>query len=88
MKFGGGSIMVWGCMSADGVGELRRIDGKMNVDVYVDILNTNLLGSLLEITPEKSEILFQQDNDPKHLSGKAKDWFRKNEIEVHLSLPT
>jgi transposase len=82
VKFGGGSIMVWGCMSADGVGELRKIDGKMDADVYVDILNTNLLGSLLETTLEKDEILFQQDNDSKHTSKKAKGWFRENEIAV------
>ena len=38
MKYGGGSIMVWGCMSWVGVGNLYRINGIMNSQVYLDIL--------------------------------------------------
>ena len=30
VKFGGGSIMIWGCFSAKGVGKISVIDGKMN----------------------------------------------------------
>jgi len=30
VKHGGGSVMVWGCMSASGVGELVFIDGNMD----------------------------------------------------------
>ena len=30
VKFGGGSLMVWGCMTAHGVGYMCRIDGRMN----------------------------------------------------------
>ncbi len=31
VKHGGGSVMVWGCMSAAGTGELQFIEGTMNV---------------------------------------------------------
>ncbi len=31
---GGGSIMVWGCMSAAGTGELRFIEGSMDFNMY------------------------------------------------------
>ena len=58
-------------MNADGVGQLRKIDVRMNADVYVDILNENLLGSLLAKGLDKEEIFYQQDNDPKHVSRKA-----------------
>ncbi len=38
VKHGGGSIMVWGCMSTAGTGELRFIEGNMDSNMYCDIL--------------------------------------------------
>ncbi len=35
MKYGGGSIMLWGSFSAAGL----RIEGKMNAAIYKNILN-------------------------------------------------
>ena len=34
VKFGGGSVMVWGMISWDGVGPLVRLQGKVNAGVY------------------------------------------------------
>ena len=31
VKFGGGSLMMWGCMTCDGVGYACEIDGRMDV---------------------------------------------------------
>nr|ACM08864.1 Transposable element Tcb1 transposase [Salmo salar] len=42
VKYGGGSIMVWGCFAASGPGQLAIIDGKMNFQVYQDILQDNV----------------------------------------------
>jgi hypothetical protein len=42
VKFGGGSVMVWGCFSYHGVGKHVFIDGKMDAAKYVDILSNNL----------------------------------------------
>uniref|UniRef100_T1HWL8 Dimer_Tnp_hAT domain-containing protein n=1 Tax=Rhodnius prolixus TaxID=13249 RepID=T1HWL8_RHOPR len=39
---GGGSVMVWGWMSASGFGELVFIDGMMDKIVYSNILKNNL----------------------------------------------
>ncbi len=33
VKHGGGSVMVWGCMSAAGTGELQSIEGTMNANM-------------------------------------------------------
>ncbi len=41
VKHGGGSVMVWGCMSAAGTGELQFIEGTMNANMYCDILKQN-----------------------------------------------
>ena len=38
VKHGGGSVMVWGRMSAAGTGELQIIEGTMNANMYCDIL--------------------------------------------------
>src|SRR5277367_5634205 len=82
LKFGGGSLMVWGCVTWDGAGDACRIDGKMDADLYVKILDEDLQGSLdyYGLTPE--DIIFQQDNDPKHTSKKAKTWFENHDFEV------
>ncbi len=34
VKHGGGSVMVWGCMSAAGTGELQFIEGTMNANMW------------------------------------------------------
>ncbi|OXA46682.1 Transposable element Tcb2 transposase [Folsomia candida] len=49
IKHGGGSIMVWGSMSTNGVGKLHFIDGIMNKDVYQSILQKNLLPSVRKL---------------------------------------
>ena len=39
VKFGGGSIMIWGCMTYQGVGFMSKIDSTMDSKLYVEILN-------------------------------------------------
>ncbi len=56
VKHGGGSIMVWGCMSAADTGELRFIEGNMDSNMYCDILKQKI----------PSETVFQHNNHPKH----------------------
>ena len=82
VKFGGGNIMVWGCMGWEGVGRLAEVEGKMNADQYVSILEDNLLPSMEESGFSAEDVIFQQDNDPKHTSRKATKWFEDNNINV------
>ena len=42
VKFGGGSIMIWGCFSSKGTGELQVIHDRMNGSMYREILEKNL----------------------------------------------
>ncbi len=46
VKHGGGSVLMWGYMSAAGVGELHFIDGIMNSQMYCSILKEKMLPSL------------------------------------------
>jgi transposase len=77
LKFGGGSLMMWGCMSWDGIGYACKIDGRMNADLYVSILEDDLQASLEWWGKEVDEVVFQQDNDPKHTSKKAKECLKE-----------
>ncbi len=48
-KHGGGSIMVWGCMSTAGTGELRFIEGNMDSNMYCDIPKQKMMPSLQKL---------------------------------------
>jgi hypothetical protein len=61
---------------------LAEVEGKMNVEQYVDILNDNLLPSLAESGIDEEDIIFPQDNDPKHTSRRAREWFEEHDINV------
>jgi transposase len=82
VKHGGGHVMVWGCMSVYGVGNLVRIDGLMNAKRYCEILEDNLGPSIESYGDTLADFVFQQDNDPKHTSRLAREWFAENEVEV------
>ena len=43
VKFGGGSLMVWGCIGWNGVGVLSEVEGRMDAEQYVAILEGELL---------------------------------------------
>ena len=46
VKFSGSSIRVWGCVSANGTGNISVIDGRMNAAEYQNILEANLMISV------------------------------------------
>ena len=81
-KFGGGSLMMWGCMSAAGVGSFCRILGNMDADLYVDILKGELMDTLEANHLSVDEVIFQQDNDPKHTSKKAQECLEELGLKV------
>lgn len=80
VKHGGGNVMVWGCFSRDGVGPLHRITGIMDGKMYVDILSKFMVPHARRRMSKKW--LFQQDNDPKHTSKVAKNFFGTKKVKV------
>ena len=74
--------MMWGCMSWEGVGYAIRIDGRIDADLYVSILDDKLQQSIKYFKKRCQDIIFQQDNNPKHISKKAKTWFKDHRIHV------
>ncbi|KAK3506932.1 hypothetical protein QTP70_031222, partial [Hemibagrus guttatus] len=49
VKYGGGSVMVWGCSAASGPGRLAVINGTMNSAVYQKILKENVRPSVCDL---------------------------------------
>ncbi|KAI1007653.1 hypothetical protein K3495_g571 [Podosphaera aphanis] len=86
LKFGGGNIMIWGCMAWSGPGTLVQVVGKMNTQQYISILQENLTlcmeaASLLEDMSPTDQLNFQQDNDPKHAARATTLFFRSRDIK-------
>ncbi|KAG8843994.1 hypothetical protein FRC20_003666 [Serendipita sp. 405] len=82
VKHGGGSTMVWGGMSVKGVGKMCVIDGIMDAQKYIKILDQNLLAMACDHWMLRGGFIFQQDGDPKHTSATARNWFEDNQINV------
>ena len=45
-SFGGGSLMIWGCMFWEVPGYATKINGRMDADVFVSILDDELRQSI------------------------------------------
>lgn len=73
VKHGGGNVMVWGCMAANGVGKLQFIDTTMDKFQYLNILNENLKPSVNKLGLQ-DVYCFQHDNNPKHTAYIVKEW--------------
>ena len=80
IKHGGCSIMIWVCFSYFGEGPIHHITTIMDQHVYVDILDKVMLPYADYEMP--FSWVFQQDNDPKHTSKKAKNWFEEYKVNV------
>ncbi|KAJ4446292.1 hypothetical protein ANN_12987 [Periplaneta americana] len=72
-KGDGGSVMVWGCMAASGVGKLHFIEGIMKKRNYVQILKVNFKANATKLNIQNN-FIFHHDNDPKHSSYMVREW--------------
>jgi hypothetical protein len=66
-----GLMMVWGCIEWNGVGVLSEVEGQMDAEQYVAILEQGLLQIMEDSGIPEGDIIFQPDNDPKHTSRRA-----------------
>ena len=77
------SVMLWGCISYEGVGKLVVIDGNLNHQGYIAILDENLLLSVENtLGHQNMPFLFQHDNAPVHTARNVEAWFDQHEIQV------
>jgi hypothetical protein len=80
------SVMIWGCMSARGLGKYQFIEGTVNAVKYQEILQNSLLPSLQFLYPQ-DDFIFQQDGAACHTAKTTKKWFGEHNINV-LSWPS
>lgn len=80
MRFGDGSIMVWGCFSSHGTGKIHIIEGKINGAMYWEILQISLLPST-RMMRMRRRWTFQQDNHPTHTANDTLNWYQRKKIK-------
>lgn len=80
VKHGGGSVMVWGAMSSQGVGPLHKIEGIMDKVMYRDIMAEKMLPYSRRKMPKNW--IFQQDNDPKHKSKLVQGFLKGRKVKL------
>ena len=74
-------INVWGCFSANGVGNLYRINGNLTGEAYKQILINQMMPSAQKLFTTNNWT-FQHDNDPKHTSRIVKQYLQDSKIKV------
>ena len=66
--------MVWGCMSAKGVGDLAFLKGNINATAYQEVIGSFLLPTIEEQFGD-SDFIIQHDLAPAHAARSTAVWF-------------
>lgn len=69
-------------MSSKGVGKLHFIEGTVNTDKYLDILQESLLPVMEEHLTSGQDFIFQQDGAACHTSKRALKWMEDHGIPL------
>ena len=73
-------VHVWAGISKKGATQVCVFEGIMNASLYCDILQETLIPFLQTTFPSPATHRFMQDNDPKHTSRAATDYFTQSGI--------
>ncbi|EIE87955.1 hypothetical protein RO3G_12666 [Rhizopus delemar RA 99-880] len=82
VKHGGGNIMVWSCLTWEGVGWIVDVGHRINSEGYLEVLKDDLLKTMESYGLDSSKVVFQQDNDPTHTSKIVKEWINQQPFEA------
>ena len=81
VKFGGGKLMIWGCFSGTGLGEICRVEGTVDQKKYQAILQETMLPSANRLFG-REKFVFQHDNAPCHAARSVADFLHQKKISV------
>ncbi len=73
------SLMVWGCMSACGMGSLHIRKGTINAERYIQVLEQHMLPSRRRLFQGRP-CIFQHDNARPHTASITTSWLRRRRI--------
>src|SRR5437870_5251615 len=62
-------VMVWGCITVAGVGELCVLTTNVTGEVYIEILENFLIPSIEKLCPNDN-FIFQQDGAKPHMQNR------------------
>ena len=71
--------MFWGCISMNGVGTLTKVEGNIDSEKYINVLEQKLRPVIAKDFQNKPWI-FQEDNCPMHGSERTRQWKAENAI--------
>uniref|UniRef100_A0A3B5QWB7 Tc1-like transposase DDE domain-containing protein n=1 Tax=Xiphophorus maculatus TaxID=8083 RepID=A0A3B5QWB7_XIPMA len=74
------SLMIWGCMSGKGTGEMTVVNSSINAQVYIDILDSFLIPSIEQMFGD-DEVIFQDDNASCHRAKTVKAFLEERHIQ-------
>ena len=77
VKHGGGSLMMWGCLTAKGIGYGFQVEESIDSRVYQEVLEKHLKDSLEYYGLVNEDFVFQQDNAPCHTSSSTTAWLER-----------
>ena len=69
-------------MTAEGSGFMCRIQDTMDQHLYKQILEDDLLHTIEWYDLDADQVIFRQDNDPKHRSRNIQEWLNSQPFEV------
>ncbi len=75
------SLMVWGCISAYSMSSLHVLEGTMNAERYIKVLEQHKLPSRRQLFQGKP-CLFQLDNAKSHTVAITTAWLRSRRVQV------
>ncbi len=73
--------MVWGCISAYSMGSLHVLEGTMNAERYIKVLEQHMLPSIRRLFQGRP-CVFQQDNAKPHTAAITTAWLRGKRVQV------
>jgi hypothetical protein len=59
-KFGGGKVMMWGCMTWEGVGFACKIDSTLDGELYSEILRGELMETIKFYNLDQEEVILSK----------------------------
>ena len=75
------SAMFWGCISYNGIGTLTPVDGNIDSEKYIEVLDQHLWPVIAKEFLNGGW-MFQEDNCQVHVSRRTNSWKTENNIET------